>query len=172
MIAGFCGSIGSGKTLSMVRQAYKMFLEGKTIYSNIHLNFPHTRYKVEDLQAWATDNKGITNLVLLIDEAHIYLDSRTSISKRNKIITYLLLQTRKISCDVYFTTQFFDQVDKRLRNLTDHIIECFTKERTSGMFTLNIVYTRKNQGYSKKEFVFYSNDIFKLYDTNEIVGVS
>lgn len=176
MIAGFVGNIGSGKTLSMVKKAYEEFLKGKTIYSNIHLNFDYIPYTIDDLESWAKGEKILSNIVLLMDEAHIYLDSRSSMRKRNKFVTYLMLQTRKLGCDVYFTTQFFDQIDKRLRNLTTAIVECYTKTTTVPfnssekiVKTLNIVHLRKTGGIVTRKYTFQSNNIFKLYNTLEIV---
>ena len=172
MIAAFIGNIGSGKTLSMVKEAYNAHLQGRVVYSNFRLNFPYTPYTVEDLVSWAKNRESLpSSFVLLIDEAHIYLDSRTSVANRNKVITYLLLQTRKMGCDVFFTTQFLHQVDKRLRNLTSHIVECSTRKEGDTTYTLNKLHVMKGGDVVSKNYVFQSNKYFNLYDTYEVVSV-
>jgi hypothetical protein len=171
MILGYVGNIGSGKTLSMVKKAYEQYKRGKTIYSNFKLNFPYIPITLEKLLDMKADNTSLLNSVLLIDEAHIYLDSRRSASKVNVILSYLILQSRKMSCDIYYTTQFIGQVDKRLRDTSHAYILCKTREIRKGLnITLNIINLRKVEGDEQKLQSFISNNYYDLYDTNEIIS--
>lgn len=170
MILGFVGNIGSGKTLSMVKKAYEQFKRGKTIYSNFHLKFPHIPLTLEILLDMKENNTDLANSVVLIDEAHIYLDSRRSASKVNVILSYFVLQSRKMSCDIYYTTQFIGQVDKRLRDPSHAYILCKTREVNDELtITLNIINLRKVEGDEIIYQSFISNPYFNMYDTNEVV---
>jgi hypothetical protein len=95
LISGLIGRMGSGKTLSCVRYAYQYWKQGYKIYSNINLKFPYTPYNIQDLINWTSNDYDLQKSIILLDEAHIFLDSRNSANKRNKIISYFLLQTRK-----------------------------------------------------------------------------
>ena len=170
MILGYVGNIGSGKTLSMVKKAYEQYKRGKTIYSNFVLNFPYIPLTLDKLLSMKEKNHDLTNAVVLLDEAHIYLDSRRSASKVNVILSYFVLQSRKKSCDIYFTTQFIGQVDKRLRDPSHAYILCKTREVAKDFYiTTNIITLRKVEGNEDRLEVFISNPYFELYDTNEII---
>lgn len=123
MIIGFIGSRGSGKTLSMTIEAYKKYKQGYKIYSNYHLNFPYTPFTVDDLLMFAESGMYFGNTVFLIDEIHIYFDSRASGKKRNMIFSYFLNQSSKNDIDVYYTSQFARQVEIRLRLNTEIVVE-------------------------------------------------
>lgn len=113
IIIAFVGTVGSGKTLSAVYEAYKYYkYKGYTVYSNIGLKFPHIKLNRKTLDALIKEKKGLQDAVLLMDEVHISVDSRSSMSKRNKAISYFVLQTRKRNVRLLYTTQHLHQVDK------------------------------------------------------------
>ena len=85
------GNQGSGKTLYAVAQAYKAYKEGKTIYSNVKLNFPYKTLNYNDII-----NCNYSNAVLIIDEIHQLLPARNSLSKSSrKICDSFLSMVRK-----------------------------------------------------------------------------
>ena len=163
--------MGSGKTLSMVKYAYEYYQKGYKIYSNIKLNFPYTEYSFQDLIDYANDDKTFYNSVILCDEMHITLDSRNSGSKRNRVITYFLLQTRKKDVKLFYTTQCFHQVDKRLRSNTDYVIMNNTRKTIKGTtYTMNLIVQTTELGRQLKKTVIYrSQPYYKLYNTYEVV---
>lgn len=162
--------MGSGKSLSMVRYAYLYHRAGYRILSNIKLNFPYETYTLQNLIDFANSGIGLRKVVILLDEAHIFLDSRSSVSKRNRIISYFLLQTRKKGCHLYYTTQRFGQVDKRLRENTDVTINCSSKKNKDGeQYTLNEVNILTDNGIRTERLIYQSNKYFELYDTYEVV---
>ena len=124
MIGGFVGKMGSGKTLSMVRETLRYYAEGYKIYSNFHINIPYTPIDFNELMAMAESQEDFGNVVLLLDEVHIILDSRSSMSKKSKVISFWLNQTRKMGVKLFYTTQYLHQIDKRLRSGTDIIVLC------------------------------------------------
>lgn len=170
VIIGFVGDMGSGKTLSMVKLAYSLYLKGYTIFSNIRLNFPFQYFTLNEILEYAENDTNFINTVFLVDEAHIFMDSRASMSKRNLIQSYFILQTRKKNVWLFFTTQYYHQIDKRLRASSNAIVECSSKVLDDGrMFVLNTYNIMKNQKVVTKNFSFLANPCFSLYDTNEVV---
>ena len=174
MIVGFIGDMGSGKTLSMVRLAYSLHLKGYTIYSNFKLFFPFEYFTLQDILSYAENSQNFTNTVFLIDEAHIFMDSRRSASARNLALSYFILQTRKQNVWLFFTTQYYHQVEKRLRASTNAFVECSFKSFTNNYsqqsnVCLNMWNIVKSNKITVKKFVFNANPFFQLYDTNEVI---
>lgn len=179
MILAFVGTVGSGKTLSAVYECYQYYKRlGYTVYSNIGLNFPHVKLTRKVLDQLIKEKKGLQNAVLLMDEIHISVDSRSSMSKRNKAISYFILQTRKRNVRLLYTTQHLHQVDKRLRDTTDII--CFCKNLSNKTSLVNnALHTYIMQEYLMQwketakpiQRQLYANPIFPLFDTTEIVDM-
>ena len=63
MIGGFVGKMGSGKTLSMVRETLRYYAEGYKIYSNFHINIPYTPIDFNELMAMAESQEDFGNVV-------------------------------------------------------------------------------------------------------------
>lgn len=175
MIIGLIGRMGTGKTLSAVRYAYNYYKQGYSIYSNIKLNFPHTFIGLQDLVDYANANINFEKSVILVDEMHVLLDSRSSGSKRNKILTHLIVLTRHLGkrggCHVLYTSQFIHQVDKRLRSNTDILIKCQSRKLRGEQYTLNLVMIMQEFGIKTKRDIFKSRFYYDKYDTHELIKV-
>jgi len=174
LIAGFIGDIGSGKTASMIREVYlKHINKGIKVISNMNLNFPHEYVTFEDLMLMVENKTHLQDCILVLDELHIFMDSRTSMSKRNRVLSYFALQTRKVSVDLYYTTQYLIQVDIRIRNLTSILVECYTSTSplTNEMLTLNVIRKKKISGVTTKKHIFKTRFVYSLYDTNEVISI-
>ncbi len=174
MILGFIGTVGSGKTLSMTIQAYNYHKAGFNIYSNYHLAFPHTKLTKKKFDELIEDKEQLQDCVLLLDELHIWLDSRSSGKTKNKAITYFILQTRKRNVRLLFSTQHFHQVDKRLRDTTDVLVYCDNLSNKSSIVKAGRVILQQEYFYQyepkkRKKTVFHANPYFGLFDTTEIV---
>lgn len=192
MIIGFIGQRNSGKTLTMTIEAYKKYKQGYTIYSNYHLNFPYIPYDVDDLMRFADEGKYFGNAIFLIDEIHIYFDSRASGKKRNRIFSYFLNQSSKNDIDVYYTSQYSRQVEVRLRLNTEVVVESsckslvFASKNSKPVLKTN--YRPKPKDYRTVSWVmnrmvmfndtgkdkiikkvFKANKYFKLYNTREVI---
>lgn len=183
MIVAYIGDIGSGKTLSMVKQLYSRFRIGYDIYSNFNLNFSETKKtgKVNYLDsAWFKDYMksgfDVQQSQIAIDECHVFFDSRNSQLKRNKIFSKFVTQSRKRTVDLYYTTQDKDpyfflksgQVELRLRKLTDYIVMCSChKTRNKRILIVNEMYDKYGCIMNRK--VFDGTPYINLYDTNEII---
>ena len=169
MIIGFIGKMGSGKTLSLVREIYKYFLKGYTVYSNFGLSFEHTPIDFSTLYKWVEEQKQLDNVVIALDEVHIMLDSRSGMSKKSKTMTFWLNQTRKMGVKLFYTTQYMHQVDKRLRSGTDVFVFCEGVLINKNSKEYFICCNEITDGDASKKDLFVGNDFYKFYDTNEVI---
>lgn len=166
----------SGKTLAMTREAFTYWKKGLKenkpvrVLSNYHLNFPYEHVNFEELFKDAENQKPLRDVVILLDEIHILLDSRSGMSKKNKILTFWLNQTRKSGVKLLFTTQYEHQIDKRLRSGTDFLVHCEGRNliKKNGKKIFKCLNTKTN-GETAKTKTWTGDKYFCLYDTNEII---
>lgn len=176
MIIVFTGTVGGGKTLSMTVEAYKYYRQGHAIYSNYWLNFPHTLLTAKRFREMIEEKEQLQNVVLLLDEAHIWIDSRGSMTKKNKMISYFILQTRKRNVRLLATTQHYHQLDKRLRDTADIVCFCQNVSNKTSLVDVGKKVLIHQQYYyvwdpmkPNRQRVLYANPYFSLFDTREIV---
>jgi hypothetical protein len=182
MIVGLYGDIGSGKTINGIRFLKELSDKGYKIYSNITLlDIPYTNLTLDDLLDIVEYGKIVNEPeVYFIDEIILWgLDSRTGSSKISRILSYFLLQTRKLShgkeydIGTYFiyTTQYPDLIDKRLWIATTIKISHFKHKTTNGTFIIRYWYIKKLMKIIQKIDLFKADNYFKYYDTKEIVRI-
>jgi len=168
MLVAICGGLGAGKTLLMTRYAYKEFMKGKQIFSNYNLKFKHKKI---DLISLLEHKPELENSGIFMDEVYIYLDSRLSMSKRNRMLSYFIFQTRKLGVTLYFTSQHIGQVDVRLRNLLD--ILCFCKQTIKkNWFKVELTDYRQFPDIQSNTFVYKGTNYYPMYDTKELVTLA
>jgi len=126
MIVGFEGGLGSGKTVGVVEYLYKDSLENRPIATNFDLYDIEFDYlNLKKLLDDAQKEIDLNELSMGIDEIQVFIDSRVSgHSKKNMLFSYFVLQTRKRNVNLYYTTQHFDMVDKRVYRHTDIYVLC------------------------------------------------
>jgi len=185
-IYGIEGGIGTGKTLLAVHLTLDKLKEGKKIYSNVklHESIENVEYLskefVNDMfKKIKTGELDMRNSVVLIQEMHNYMDSRSSMSKKNKTLSYWILQSRhtgKGSCDIIYDTQDLMQVDKRLRINTDEILQPYivswNVDEKGNKKPQNIVAVGQKKCFHRYvKFVIkaYVLNTVGLYDTHEVV---
>lgn len=168
MIFGIAGGIGQGKTLAMVWYLLREHLQlNKTVYANFHLKgIPYKYLTFDDLMQMAEEGFDFRNAVIVIDEAHIWLDSRTAASKLNRLFTYFVLQTGKEDINLYYTTQDFGQVDIRLRQRTDFAIRV---KRRGDVILANVIYLPEEHVVT---MAIPGPAVYQFYDTREKVELS
>lgn len=81
-----------------------------------------TNYNVED---YAKNRKYVKDIYMIIDEAHRYFDSRSSLLKWNNIekMNNVLTQCRKRNIRIVAITQRLTMIDIRFRRLSDYVEE-------------------------------------------------
>ena len=194
----FEGVMGSGKTLSACALAYLEHTRGREVISNVHVNFPYRQLDTQFFVDHMMDTE-LSDCVMVLDEAYIYLDARTSASKLNKLFTYFIAQTRKRGVDLYVCIHHIDTVDKRLRRAIDVRGTCrYRKEipclKCKGEKEVQIKKTEEYEpcdrcnayGISgtanvtffdmrtgkRRKLKIHGPNFFPLYDTKEVINVT
>lgn len=175
------GMQGSGKTLLMVKKAYEYHLMGKTIYSNVNLHFPYRELTYEEIV-----NCELENAIVILDECHLLLPSRRSLSKINvQIVDGFLSMVRKKGLTIFGSTQTQRKVDVRFREEADYIYRCekwvyinkrwkraTESEDFDPSIPVMISFICMQVGTDTiLQKSFYGNDLYNLYDTREIVEI-
>lgn len=184
-IFGIEGGIGTGKTLTLVTLGLQDLVKGRKLYSNVKLknvkgditymtkDFIHSIF--ESVKARKFD---MSNSTTLIQEAHNYMDSRSSMSEKNRALTYWILQSRHTGAgcsDIIYDTQDFGQVDKRLRNNTDYYIHpqivqwSKIKGRPVPMTIYLFITAKIGHRWQRLTEVIDVTKSRDLYDTHEVV---
>lgn len=171
MVIIYTGGMGSSKTLSMVREAKKYYDKGFKIYSNFHVTFPFEWMSRDLLRQMLRGEFELENAVLLLDEIHQIADSRRAASKKNLNLSYLVNQSRKKSVRILGTTQFFTQLDIRLRLATAIEIRCSRKFYGTRCRVRNVIckQTAPEEFTPVKCKEFWGNPYFTLYDSEEAI---
>lgn len=121
MIIGIEGGLGTGKTIIMVRYLLKDYLNELKLFTNFGLkNIDYNKLDVLEIMK----NENLSGVSIGIDEITVFLDCRKSGSKMNRILSYFILQTRKRNVNLYFTTQSFNYIDRRMLEHTDIRVLC------------------------------------------------
>lgn len=168
------GARGSGKTLTMVKDAYKYHKNNWKVLRNIYAKFGNKITEEEVLNLDKHSN--ISNCVIMLDELQIFFDSRRSTSHENVNFSNFIQQIRKRNIILLGTAQFSNTVDLRFRQHIDITAQPkFYKEYPIceviyiDMTTVedDLLSTIKEPKY--KEIVYNPKPIFNLYNTNEML---
>ena len=175
MIIGIEGGLGSGKTILMTRYLVKDYLKGKKIYTNYHLK--EIDYELIDMSRILDMHKNGFNLnecSLGVDEITVFADCRRSGSVMNRLISYMILQSRKRNVDFYFTTQNLSMVDLRLVQYMDVQVIC-EKVRDKdgkvidGFSKYRVFDLRDVHNLTINRFVLDISKYYRFYDTREVI---
>lgn len=190
-MVGYYGYRGSGKTLNLVADIYKVFIKNPDIIviTNTPLFFPphpktQTNLKqyqwttIEELRHFFEFAMSEGNLVLnkptivIIDEANLVLPSRL-FSKLPAFFLTFLAESRKLNTEIYFTTQHPARVERILKELTETWIHC-QKIPFFG-WTKKIEEELSPDGDLIEEFGvslrFFHKKYYSMYNTHHIIGV-
>jgi len=164
MFFGIAGNIRTGKTLFMTIIGYMMQKRGYSCYSNYTTSY--SKY----ISPLDLINFNIDAGILQLDEIHTMIDSRMN-SQAGRYITYFMTQAGKRDIHVFYTTQAFMMVEKRLRELTH--IRVLANHSKKG-FSYRMYRREENSvDYQYMRTLFLSNAAAKrfypLYDTKEVV---
>jgi hypothetical protein len=160
----YSGWLGSGKTYSMVHDAWEDFRNSyRQIFTNmVGLKFPESVYS-EDIQQFCDLGQGL----MLFDEVHMWLSARYWHDVPRSALA-ALAQSRKMGLDLYCTTQDISRVDTVLREITAELVQC----RKFGRFILQTVVDPVAKVVLRRRLVRFSSLVGSLYDTLEIIRPS
>ncbi|MHA1756715.1 MAG: AAA family ATPase [Promethearchaeota archaeon] len=165
MLGIVLGDLGSGKTLFLTYLAYKS--EFHNIYTNYHLNIPQKNIIMLTPALFRHSFEKLNGL-MLIDEIYTLIDSRNSMNENNKLLSYILFQSRKKDIQIWITAQMFSTIDKRFREFADFLVSCKKLEK-SGYFYYKIY---SIAGNTKKIILTpkITQILYSFYDTNEVIN--
>ena len=183
------GIKGSGKTSFAVSKLAEAATQGREIFANFQLKFPPmypTRYL--EMEAFAEEMVTLRKVAVCIDEAQIYFDCRTSGSKRNRLFSYVMLQSRKRDVDFLLTSQQERNLDIRIRRNLDYRYDCMALVAVPGrpgryrvatveqieakaIDRIQVVETNYAQNRVRK-ILFDPRLYFVLYDSDELCCIA
>ena len=171
MITGIIGLLGAGKTLTLILQAYKAYLEKEIIFTNIaSLKIPNIY--INDIIQLGAIEEG----VVIFDELQLFADSRRWFTAQNKAFNSFLYMSRKKGLDFYYTSAVMEHTDIRIRELTDYILKpSIIKDKNNKPVALKIVkycaitYKKINTTLTRldKPLKPFNRHLYNLYNTNE-----
>jgi hypothetical protein len=163
MLVGIIGSLGSGKTTTLIYIACRKSKHGIPIYANFHLRGIHYKY-VESPSTLRDISRG----VFLGDELWIWADCRLSLTELNRFIGDIAIMSRKRGLDIYYTAQMRGLLDIRIRGVTDvYIYPEYNREHDIIRLRAYKV-TDFGEQFLFNDF-FKASDYFKYFSTKEIV---
>lgn len=172
MIVTYLGRRGSGKTLTMVKDAYLEYKKGRKIYSNMHGVSFATYISNEEIMK-IDKNSDIYNAVILIDEAQIFFDSRRSMKKEALNFSNFVQQIRKRNIMLLLTTQFANSIEKRLRDHTDLIAKVkFLREFNLCRVKYIDITSVEDEEVEEPvtiPIIYDAEPIFEMFNTEEMV---
>lgn len=161
----FEGALGTGKTNGAVIYAnyIKALSPETTLYSNFGMKGAKDFTSLYDLYEIANNFSSI----VVLDEAHIDLDSRSFNSNHVKFISQTSFYLRKLRTTFIMTSPLFENLDSRIRGITNMLVRV-TKDKNYFYYDSYDVQAMK---YLKSKRILKKN-AFKmdLYDTNSIVS--
>lgn len=126
----FHGGTGSGKTLSVMKEAVRDVLLGRELYANMRKikKLPYYFVDLEDLILMVQDEEldriSSAPKTLILDEIHTLFDGRKSSKRENIDFSVFISQCRKRHFNIYYTSQWIAGADSRIRTLTNEIVHC------------------------------------------------
>jgi hypothetical protein len=166
--------LGAGKTLSLTYLGYRNWIKGRNIFTNYKIMFPELPDDMFPVKPKIIPIKSVKMIedmregYFLGDELWSWLDSHVPIAKRNRVVSSILLKSRKRGIDISYTTQSFHQVDRRIRGITDFLSVPFLNVNET-ICRLQI-YTYPAIA-PVRQFKFMTAPFFELFDTREEIGM-
>jgi hypothetical protein len=211
MITCYFGKLGQGKTYALAEHAIRHLEAGRIVYANFYIDWkglPPIRLGPFKRPAIPKSNfRKFTSVeeflemkdaLVALDEGWIYFDSyemtRFPISVRMKI-----LQSRKDSLDLAYTTQRPEQVHVSLRAMTNEYYECeagripFVRKPVFYRYNADVINgtVKRDEGIDwvekktadggsqwvavsvtqRPKIIWPSNKVFKSFDTSEKITI-
>jgi hypothetical protein len=128
-----------------------------------YLRFPEAVFlDVQKPEMMARISEGL----ILLDEGQIMADARAWAKIPSEVLQ-AWAQLRKNRLDMFYTTQGFEHVDTRLRDLTAEVIRF---KRAFGRWVWVFKHVPGKKEIISKKLVKLDSSIFRLYDTFEKIG--
>lgn len=182
MLMDINGDVGSGKTtlaVKIVKDWYKKLEKLEMLPSsnsviltraNFDLKFPYFEFlQPQDLLDLEPSKTGTC---VIIDEAYTWLESRVSMSKLNRFMSYIVFQSRKRGLDITVTEQLRSTIDLRFKDMSNYTVFGFDRpkpETSIEPFEYRII---KNSTLRYVDLVFpytKAKELFPLFNTKQVI---
>jgi len=114
-------------------------------------------------------SEDMVNAYIGIDEAEMVADSRMSLSKTNKLVTYWMYQSRKRNNVLMMCSHTLGAIDVRIRNETNYIIFPQGYDEQEDSLPYIIVQLIPTQKRTQK-VLHNCTSIFELFNSYERIG--
>lgn len=194
MIIIYLGGIGSGKTISAVRDIYnhpdnfpytgfalKKMKHHRLIFDDIIISDVNKSGKKVPVDVnwnfWKTAREEHKNFSIYLDEAHNIISSRSSMSRRNKLMSNWISQIRKIlytspKNHIHIISQTYRRLDINFRELAHVFVECKSMKMSNGAVWVKQEFFNGIDDYMMNKrtgrCAFLANPFFRFYNTYEI----
>lgn len=165
----YCGKQGSGKTLSMVRQAYIINKKYNNVVMKSNFNLPFTQYIRNFEEVFP-----LKRACVCIDELGIIANSKKS-KEENTLLLKCTAQNRKNRRLILTSCQNYYQCNKDIRTQATYIIDCYClfKRVYINRYYVPLVDNEGNIKHtlsSKIDFFVATDKLYELYDTMEVIS--
>lgn len=144
-LVGICGGYGQGKTMTATIKAHQWAAaSGAKLFANFPLRGAYIFDHYEDWYRVADAHGSI----IIFDEAQSNFDNRTWGGNGQIVMTQTLNYVRKLNALIIFILPSYNNVDNRIRDKTDLLIEC-VKNPQSGTIN-NFVYEYQSKQFGQK----------------------
>lgn len=164
--------LGCGKTAFLTYKAKEFYDAGWRVVSNYRLSFIDEEDYLPGLVIIQTDFK--EKVFCAIDELWTLVDSRRAISGENRLLSTMLLSSRKRNKLIAGTAQQAHMLDKRYRDVADLRILCERRGKDRDLrawikWYAGAVELRAPGGMAILKGRFRVGDVAGLYDTSEVI---
>lgn len=157
------GYLGAGKTLGMTLLAkYLESCSNGVLYSNFGVKGAKQFTSLKHFLTVAADPSSI----VMLDEAHIDLDSRSFSSNHVKFVSQTSFYLRKMRCTLMLTSPLYENLDSRIRGITNILVRVSKDKRYFYYEFYDIQSERYLKSFKVRQDKAFLLD---LYDTNTIV---
>lgn len=189
MIRIYTGTPGSGKSLHAIQRVLRYLQDGKQVIANFPLKYEDLKKKHRHGKFFYVPNENITvdylyqfnniyhkepgenQSLLIIDEASVKFNCRTSTDKDRLSFCSLFAQHRKFGFEIVLIAQNSRQIDRQIRDLIE--LEVIHRKMNNFSFfsflPFNLfVAVEKNVAIKQKndhDFFLYNKYYGNLYDT-------
>lgn len=155
------GNVGTGKTLLAT-----IFAAHSTTIVYANYNIKSKNYREFELDKFLANE--YNNCMIILDEAYVYLESRIAMRHLNRVMSYLLFQSRKVGIDIILTAQLVSSLDVRYRDLCEYYIRC--EENNFGFnYKITSIKRKITKGFSLP--ISKCGEYFKIFDTLQRINI-
>jgi intein/homing endonuclease len=142
----------------------------RKIYGDIEIGFITNIERIKENVEYLTDFT-VPAYENYVANGFLVHNSRASASNRNKIVSNILLRSRKRDLTYMFSSQMLDLLDKRLRKILDFTAYTILNPQETIGKTLIFRGGYPKEGMILKTMRFYTHGVFQLYNTNEEIDM-